>query len=148
MKKKARAGKLFEELIAIMSRLRGPDGCPWDKRQDHDSLVPYLFSEAREVRQAVKKKDWENLAEELGDVLLQVVFHSQVAVDRGGFDITDVITSINQKLIRRHPHIFGGMKAATPEEVTVLWNNIKKQEKALKKEKARQAAGKIRKKTV
>lgn len=128
-----KAEHLFGELIAIMAKLRSPDGCPWDKHQTHTSLLPYLFSEAEEVRQAVKKRDWKNLEEELGDMLLQIVFHSQVASESGRFDIAGVVEGINRKLIRRHPHVFGGKKLSTPEEVRDLWETIKKQEK---KEKA------------
>jgi tetrapyrrole methylase family protein/MazG family protein len=124
-----KAEHLFGELITIMAKLRSPDGCPWDKHQTHTSLLPYLFSEAAEVRQAVKKRDWKNLEEELGDVLLQIVFHSQVASENGRFDIAGVVEGINRKLIRRHPHVFGDKKLSTPEEVRDLWETIKKQEK-------------------
>lgn len=127
------SAKLFAELVAIMAQLRGPNGCPWDKHQTHASLLQYLFSEADEVRQAVKKRDWENLEEELGDVLLQVVFHAQVAEEKGLFTISDVVAGINRKLIRRHPHVFGGMKLATPEEVIRTWKEIKRQEKKEKR---------------
>jgi MazG family protein len=129
-KAKPQAEHLFTELIAIMTRLRGPEGCPWDKHQTHRSLLPYLFSEAKEVKQAVYKKDWENLKEELGDVLLQVVFHSQVAQEKGLFTIADVVQGINEKLIRRHPHVFGGKKLRTSREVLQQWDEIKRQEKA------------------
>jgi MazG family protein len=128
-KSKSTEGKLFTELVGIMDRLRGEDGCPWDKRQDHKSLIKYLFEESAEVRQAVKNKDWENLAEELGDVLLQVVFHSRIAEDNGRFDITDVLKSINSKLIRRHPHVFGKIKVKDHNEVITLWKDIKRREK-------------------
>jgi tetrapyrrole methylase family protein / MazG family protein len=129
--KHKKSGLLFNELVKIMARLRGPDGCPWDKHQDHSSLIKYLFSEANEVKLAVKKKDWKNLEEELGDVLLQVVFHSQIAKEKGLFDINGVIRSINEKLIRRHPHVFSNKnKCLSPKDVVKQWKEIKKQEKA------------------
>lgn len=127
------SGILFVKLVDIMARLRGPEGCPWDKHQDNTSLLPYLFSEAKEVRQAVKKRDWENLKEELGDVLLQIVFHSRIAEERGLFTISDVVSEISRKLVRRHPHVFGGQKLATPGEVTRQWEEIKRQEKLQRK---------------
>ncbi len=123
------APRLFAELVNIMARLRGPNGCPWDKHQTNSSLVKYLLEEAGEVRSAVRKKDWENLAEELGDVLLQVVFHSQIAQEKGLFTVSDVVSGINRKLIRRHPHVFGNKKADTPKDVIRQWNEIKRQEK-------------------
>jgi MazG family protein len=129
MKPRHSAGKRMLELIAIMERLRGPQGCPWDKHQSHRSLLPYLFSEAAEVKQAVRKRDWDNLKEELGDVLLQVVFHSQIAREEGRFDMSDVITGISEKLRRRHPHVFGGKKLATPAQVRRQWEEIKRAEK-------------------
>jgi tetrapyrrole methylase family protein / MazG family protein len=125
--------QLFDELIGIMSRLRGPEGCPWDKHQDHKTLLKYLFSEAREVKEAVKNNDLENLKEELGDILLQVVFHSQIAKENGAFDISDVIDGINKKLIRRHPHVFGDEKLKTPKDVLRRWKEIKLLEKQAKK---------------
>jgi len=112
-----------------MAILRSPKGCPWDRRQNHKSLVKYLFEESREVKSAVEKKDWKNLEEELGDILLQVVFHAQVAKENGSFDIKDIISTLIQKLIRRHPHVFGGKKLKTPEEVIRQWDKIKRSEK-------------------
>jgi len=124
--------RLFAELISIMSRLRSPEGCPWDKRQDHKTLLKYLFSEAREVKAAVKNNDMENLCEELGDILLQVVFHSRIAEENGLFDISDVVEGINKKLIRRHPHVFGSEKLKTPKDVLRRWEEIKREEKRSK----------------
>lgn len=121
--------QLFFQLINIMAQLRGPGGCPWDKHQDHASLLPYLFSEAKEVRDAVKKKDWANLKEELGDLMLQIVFHSRIAQEKRIFDICDVLKGINSKLKRRHPHVFGGRKLRTPDQVDKQWEEIKRQEK-------------------
>ena len=133
MKKTQRSGKLFEDLVVIMERLRGPRGCPWDKHQTHQSLLPYLFSEAREVRTAVRKNDWENLQEELGDVLLQIMFHSQLAAEKKLFTVADVIQGISEKLIRRHPHVFSGKKLKTADEVVRQWAEIKKLEQARKR---------------
>jgi tetrapyrrole methylase family protein/MazG family protein len=127
------SSRLFSELVSIMSKLRGPKGCPWDKRQNHKTLLKYLFSEAREVKAAVKNNDMENLSEELGDVLLQVVFHSRIAEENGLFDISSVIDGINKKLIRRHPHVFGNEKLKTPKDVLRRWEEIKLQEKLSKK---------------
>lgn len=126
------ASRNFGELVNIMRILRGPKGCPWDKHQTHNSLLPYLFEEAREVRSALKSGDWDNFCEELGDILLQVVFHAQVAREAGRFTINDIVKSINDKLIRRHPHVFGGKTLKDPREVTRLWKKIKKQEKLAK----------------
>jgi len=134
MKKTKNTQKLFLELVDIMNILRSPKGCPWDRRQDHNSLVRYLFEESREVKSAVKKKDWKNLEEELGDILLQVVFHAQVAKEKSYFDINDIISTLNQKLIRRHPHVFGKNARRkngilTPEQVISQWEQIKLFEK-------------------
>src|ERR1700692_3382337 len=90
-----------------MSRLRSPKGCPWDREQTHETLVKYLFEEAREFKQAVRKKDYANMEEELGDVLLQVLFHSQIAKEKGRFSIDDVVKTLIRKLTLRHPHVFG-----------------------------------------
>ena len=118
----------FEELVGIIARLRGEDGCPWDKKQTHESLIPCLRDEAEEVVQAIEKQDKENLCEELGDVLLQVLMHSQIARENGSFTLEDVIDGISRKMIRRHPHVFGDAKAATPEESLALWKQIKAEE--------------------
>lgn len=122
-------GKSVEKLDGIMKRLLAPGGCPWDREQTHETLLKHLFSEADEVRRAVKKGDWKNLEEELGDVLLQVVFHAELARRAGKFDLRGVVDGISEKLVRRHPHVFGGKKLATAEEVLVQWNAIKKAEK-------------------
>jgi len=114
----------FEDLVRIMDILLGKGGCPWDRAQTHRTLVKYLKEEAGEVAQAVKKSDWENLEEELGDVLLQVVFHSALARKSGRFSISDVIRTINAKLVRRHPHVFGDRNFSTPAQVLVEWDKI------------------------
>ena len=118
-------------LAEIMKILLSPGGCPWDRRQTHSTLLKYLREEAGEVSRAVRKKDWANLKEELGDVLLQVVFHSALAQRDGRFRLADVIRTVNAKLVRRHPHVFGGGKLLdTPAQVLREWKKIKKAEKA------------------
>lgn len=114
-----------------MARLRSPGGCPWDLKQTHQSLLKYLREESQEVVVAVRKKDWDNLEEELGDVLLQILFHSRIAEERGAFTIENVIDTLNRKLIRRHPHVFGKGKKEklTAAEVKRRWNIIKQSEK-------------------
>jgi MazG family protein len=101
------AASAFAESVAIMARLRGPDGCPWDREQSFDSIRKYTLEETYEVLDAIERRDWPNLAEELGDLLLQVLFYSQMAADEGRFTIADVLETLNRKLIRRHPHVFG-----------------------------------------
>lgn len=122
-----------------MTRLRGPKGCPWDRKQTHASLLRYLREESREVSRAVARKDWENLSEELGDVLLQILLHSEIARQAGRFSIDDVLLTLKKKLIRRHPHVFGDQrgKVLTPAQVTRNWNRIKAEEKAGKAGKSR-----------
>jgi tetrapyrrole methylase family protein/MazG family protein len=119
----------FRHLVEIMGMLRGPEGCPWDREQDHFSLKQYLIEETYEVLEAIDLEDMDKLVEELGDVMLQVVFHAQIAQERGEFGIADVITGICKKMIDRHTHIFGDEKASTSEEVLDNWEAIKKQEK-------------------
>ncbi|MDR2709056.1 MAG: hypothetical protein LBC07_03690 [Elusimicrobiota bacterium] len=119
----------FEKLVSIMKRLRSKNGCMWDKKQTYKSLTKYLLSEAQEVNLAVKKGDIENLQEELGDVLMQIVFYSQIAHERGDFDIYKVIKTLNQKLIRRHPHIFGNYKVKNAKDIAKMWQEIKAKEK-------------------
>ncbi len=125
-------------LVEIMRRLRSPEGCPWDREQTHDSLKPYLIEEAYEVLEAIEKKDGSSLEEELGDLLLQVVFHAQLADEKDQFDMNDVIQGISEKLVRRHPHVFAGMDLKTSAEVLVNWKKIKADEKGspLPEEKA------------
>lgn len=118
----------MERLLEVMRRLRGPDGCPWDKAQTHQSLRPYLLEEAAEAVDAIGKDNPHELAEELGDVLLQVVFHSVIAEQEGTFSYSQVEQHIVDKLIRRHPHVFGDVQADTPEAVTANWQAIKARE--------------------
>lgn len=122
----------FEDFLEIVARLRSEDGCPWDKVQTHESLREALLEEAYEAIEAIEKKDTKNLCEELGDILLQVVFHADIEKDAGNFDMTHVIDGICQKMIYRHPHIFGTAKASTPEEVLEQWEMLKKEEKKQK----------------
>ena len=118
----------FETFKKIIARLRAPDGCPWDRRQTHGSLKPYLIEEAYEVVQALDRGDHQKLCEELGDLLLQIGLHSQIAAEAGEFEMADVIRGINEKLIRRHPHVFGNLKLAEADEVPFLWEELKKKE--------------------
>lgn len=129
-KKKKPAGESFNRLVGIMTKLRGGEGCPWDKKQTHISLIKYLIEETYETADAVRKKNSSALCEELGDVLLQVVFHAVIASETEEFTIDDVICGLNQKLISRHPHVFGSApKAAHADEVLKNWQKIKSSQK-------------------
>jgi MazG family protein len=119
----------FSELVEIMRRLRAPGGCPWDRKQSFDTIKAYLLEETYEVLDAIDRRDWPGLSEELGDLLLQPVFFAQMASEAGYFSIADCLVAINAKLIRRHPHIFGGAKAETAEDVKRKWDEIKAQER-------------------
>jgi len=120
----------LERLLAIMAELRSPAGCPWDREQTHQTLKKYLIEEAYEVIEAIEATNMYNLCEELGDLLLQVVFHSQIATEAGHFSFTDILKGISDKLIRRHPHVFSTVQLHTSEEVLTNWDIIKKKEKA------------------
>ncbi len=122
-------GGSIGELIEIMARLRAADGCPWDRRQDHLSLRQYLIEEAYEVVAAIDSGNDRALIDELGDLLLQVIFHSQIGREENRFEFADVVTAINKKLIRRHPHVFGTRNAADADAVKVLWEEIKSAER-------------------
>jgi len=122
-------GPLFVELVEIMTRLRGENGCPWDRDQTHESIKPYLVEEAYEVLEAIDEQDLAKLKEELGDLMLQIVFHAQMAEEAGAFSMSDVLTAINEKLTRRHPHVFGELKAETAQEVLFNWEQIKRCER-------------------
>jgi MazG family protein len=124
------AGDRFNELVALMAQLRAPDGCPWDQKQTFDTIKPYLLEETYEVLDAIDARDWPELAEELGDLMLQPVFFAQMAAEAGHFRIEDCLSAINQKLIRRHPHIFGEAVAETAEDVKRNWDQIKAEEKS------------------
>ena len=122
---------MFRDLVRTMHRLRAPGGCPWDREQTHTSLLKYLKEEAAETAEAVRKNDMENLKEELGDVLLQVLFHSEIAAERGDFTIDDVVAGLRAKLVRRHPHVFGPgkKKTLTADDVRRQWSILKAKEK-------------------
>lgn len=122
----------FIELKNIFKALHGPRGCLWDKKQTHKSLLPYLKEESEEFIAAVRSGDFSHMKEELGDLLIQVMFHSQIASKSGQFDIEDVIDGLIRKLKRRHPHVFGNTKVNSTRQIISNWNKIKSQEKRLK----------------
>jgi tetrapyrrole methylase family protein / MazG family protein len=127
--------KSFDRLVKVIAKLRSPQGCPWDRKQTHASLIRYLFEEAKELKSSIRKKDYKNLQEELGDVLLQVVLHSQLAREKGRFSIQDVIEDQIRKLTLRHPHVFGytaahrralkGKKLKTSRDIVLNWDALK-----------------------
>src|ERR1700680_3757269 len=123
------AGEKFQFLVDLMVRLRGPNGCPWDREQNFDTIKPFLLEETYEVMDAIDARNWRDLADERGDLLLQAVFFSQMASEDHLFRIDDALDAINQKLVRRHPHIFGDETAATEGDVRKRWNEIKAEEK-------------------
>ncbi len=125
-------GEWFERLVAIQKRLRDPGGCPWDREQTHHTLRTYLIEEAYEVLDALESGDDEKFADELGDLLLQVTFHSQIASEAGRFSVSDVIRAVHEKMIRRHPHVFGEKRARDSAEVLKNWQKIKAQERQAK----------------
>ncbi|MCW5802639.1 MAG: nucleoside triphosphate pyrophosphohydrolase [Deltaproteobacteria bacterium] len=137
MEPKPPAGSSLPRLVDIMRRLLAPDGCPWDREQTLDSLRPYFVEETYEVLDALARGDVRGHCEELGDVLMQIVFHAAIRANEGAFDIDDVVASIADKLVRRHPHVFGDAQGIeTPGQVVAQWEEIKKAEKAEKAEKA------------
>jgi tetrapyrrole methylase family protein / MazG family protein len=123
----------FESLLDVMKALRGPDGCPWDKEQTHKTLVPYAIEEAHELAEAIESDDEAELVSELGDVLLQVVLHAEIARQENRFDVFDVIATLNEKMVRRHPHVFSDVEVANIDEVWSNWKKIKEVEKEGKK---------------
>ena len=125
----SQSGRRLLDLVRVMARLRGPGGCPWDHEQTHRSLARHLLEETHEVLDAIDADDRELLREELGDVLLQVAFHAQMAADDGAWDVDDVAEGIVRKLIRRHPHVFGELEVSGADEVLVNWERIKAEEK-------------------
>lgn len=136
-----KAGKDIQNLIAIMAALRTPQtGCPWDLEQSFETIAPYTIEEAYEVIDAIERGDMVDLKDELGDLLLQVVFYARIAEEAQLFAFPDVVEAITKKLIRRHPHVFGDLNAHSPQEVKMLWDDIKAQEKA-ERRAARKAAG-------
>ena len=122
-------GERFERAVQIMARLRAPDGCPWDREQTFDTIKPYTLEETYEVLEAIDNRDWHELTGELGDLLLQVLFYSQMAREEGHFAIDDVLDRLSNKLVDRHPHVFGDVKADTPAEVLRNWEALKAEEK-------------------
>ena len=122
-------GERFEQAVSIMARLRGPGGCPWDREQTFDSIKPYTVEETYEVLEAIDNRDWDELPSELGDLLLQVLFYAQMAKDQGTFSIDDVLDRLSHKLVDRHPHVFGNVKAETSSEVLRNWEALKAEEK-------------------
>jgi MazG family protein len=125
-------GERFERAVTIMARLRGPGGCPWDREQTFDSIKPYTLEETYEVFEAIDNRDWEELPGELGDLLLQVLFYAEMAKEDGNFSIDDVLDRLAEKLIGRHPHVFGDVKAETSTEVLRNWEALKGEEKKAK----------------
>jgi len=125
----------LDDLLAIMTRLRDPErGCPWDVKQDFSTIAPYTIEEAYEVADAIDRRDWNDLRDELGDLLLQVVFHAQMAKERGLFDFNDVAHAISAKMLRRHPHVFGDVRYADLDAQKQAWDDIKTAERATKGE--------------
>ncbi len=122
-------GERFERAVAIMARLRGPGGCPWDREQTFDSIKPYTLEETYEVLEAIDNRDWEELTGELGDLLLQVLFYAQMAKEQSTFSLDDVLDRLSNKLVDRHPHVFGDVKAETTSDVLRNWEALKAEEK-------------------
>ncbi len=118
----------FKKLVEVISALRGPKGCPWDKEQTHESMKPYLLEETYEVIESIQNQDQEKLKEELGDLLLQIIFHAKLAEEKGTFTLKDVIDHITEKLIRRHPHVFGNAHIESSEQQKKHWEKLKKEE--------------------
>lgn len=130
-------GKRLENLVEILATLRGPNGCPWDKEQTYKDINPYLLEEAHEIVEAIDKSDFQGLKEELGDLLVHILFHCQLAREEGKFDMAEVMQGAAEKLIRRHPHVFGNeapCSAKTTQEVLSDWEKIKQQENKHKRE--------------
>src|ERR1700686_996918 len=127
--KKLTPGQWFEKLVGVQARLRAPNGCPWDREQTHQSLRTYLIEEAYEVLEALESGNDDKFVEEMGDLLLQIVFHSQIAGEEGRFTVTEVIREIHDKMIRRHPHVFAKTRAKDSAEVLRNWEQIKAEER-------------------
>src|ERR1700730_16846777 len=126
----ADVGEWFEKLVAVQARLRAPNGCPWDREQTHETLRTYLIEEAYEVLEAMESGDDAKFADEMGDLLLQIVFHSQIAKEEGRFEVSDVIRAVHDKMVRRHPHVFGEKRAKDAAELLRNGEKIKKEERA------------------
>jgi tetrapyrrole methylase family protein/MazG family protein len=134
-------GQWFEKLVAVQAKLRAPNGCPWDREQTHQSLRTYLIEEAYEVLEALESGNDAKFAEEMGDLLLQIVFHSQIASEEGRFTVSEVIREIHDKMIRRHPHVFGATHAKDSAEVLRNWEQIKAEERRSSKDKGGSKSG-------
>ena len=141
-------GQWFEKLVGVQARLRAPNGCPWDREQTHQSLRTYLIEEAYEVLEALESGNDDKFVEEMGDLLLQIVFHSQIAGEEGRFTVAEVIREIHDKMIRRHPHVFGKTRAKDSAEVLRNWEQIKAEERRTSgKQSDSNGGGKTRKET-
>jgi len=123
--------ELFAEMIEIIAKLRGPEGCLWDRKQTLESLAPNIIEEAKEVSDAVEAKDMDNLCEELGDLLMVILMKIEIAKEKNLFTYSDVLAGAVKKFVRRHPHVFGDVKVDTPEEALAVWKKIKREEKEL-----------------
>jgi MazG family protein len=134
-------GQWFEKLVAVQARLRAPNGCPWDREQTHQSLRTYLIEEAYEVVEALESGNDAKFAEEMGDLLLQIVFHSQIAREEGRFTVAEVIREIHDKMVRRHPHVFGKTRAKDSAEVLRNWEQIKAEERRTAGKKGNSTSG-------
>jgi MazG family protein len=134
-------GERFERAIGIMKRLRAPGGCPWDREQTFDSIKPYTLEETYEVLEAIDHRDWPELAGELGDLLLQVLFYAEIAEEQATFSIDDVLDRLSDKLVRRHPHVFGDVKADTAAEVKRNWEALKDEERKQRQNSGAATAG-------
>src|SRR5258708_18927291 len=130
------AGEKFQQLVAIMARLRGPGGCPWEREQTFDSIKPFTLEETYEVLDAIDHRDWTELTQELGDFMLQAVFYAQMASEQQLFRIEASLDAINQKLVRRHPHVFGEESARSADEVLSIWGRVKDAEPKAERKKA------------
>ena len=133
-------GERFERVVSIMARLRAPGGCPWDREQTFDTIKPYTLEETYEVLEAIDARDWNELVGELGDLLLQVLFYAEMAAEEKHFTIDDVLDRLSNKLIDRHPHVFGEVKAATPGEVVRNWQALKAEEKKKRQQESGKAS--------
>jgi MazG family protein len=134
-------GERFERAVAIMERLRAPGGCPWDREQTFDSIKPYTLEETYEVLEAIDNRDWEELPGELGDLLLQVLFYAEMGKEQGAFSIDDVLDRLSQKLVDRHPHVFGETKAETSADVKRNWEALKVEERRKRAESVTEKDG-------
>lgn len=141
-------GERFERAVSIMERLRAPGGCPWDREQTFDSIKPYTLEETYEVLEAIDNRDWPELAGELGDLLLQVLFYSEMAQEHGSFSIDDVLDRLSTKLVDRHPHVFGDAKADTSADVKRNWEALKVEERKKKQQGSGEGADQGKKQSI